>query len=92
MLVDFLQKAAMNAEIASSFTTGEQTPFNTVIEEDDKVRQYLTAPNDLVDVITVPLLQNLFQTRSDLLCRMVKEKMVVIGTLHKNLLSRQNLL
>lgn len=46
MLVDFLQKAAMNAEIASSFTTGEQTPFNTVIEEDDKVRQYLTAPND----------------------------------------------
>lgn len=72
MLVDFLQKAAIDAEIDSSFTTGEQTPFNTVIEEDDKVRQFLTAPNDLVDEIAVPLLQNLFQTMSDLLCRMVK--------------------
>lgn len=55
MLVDFLQKAVMDAEVASSFTTREQTPFNTVIEEDDKVRQFLTAPNDLVDEIAVPL-------------------------------------
>ena len=33
ILVDFLQKAATDAEVASSLATGEQTPFNTSIEE-----------------------------------------------------------
>ena len=32
ILVDFLQKAATDAKVASSLATGEQTPFNTSIE------------------------------------------------------------
>lgn len=33
IFVDYLQKAATDAELASSFTTGEQTQFNRPIEE-----------------------------------------------------------
>lgn len=57
----------------TAFTTGEETPFNTAIDMDDKVLRTLITPDDSVDKIVVPLLQILFQTISDLLCRMVKD-------------------
>ncbi|KAK3096147.1 hypothetical protein FSP39_023743 [Pinctada imbricata] len=72
LLVDFLQKAATDEETASEFITGEATPFNTQLDMDDKLFKFLITPNESIDKIAIPLIQNLFQSISDL-CRMVSD-------------------
>ena len=70
LLVDFLQKGANDVEAISKFSTGEDSPFQTVLG-DDAATQSLLENNEELTEILLPMLQSLFLSMHQLLGRMV---------------------
>ncbi|KAK3091774.1 hypothetical protein FSP39_022550 [Pinctada imbricata] len=70
-LVDFLHNAAGNTDAVMQFACGENTPFATVIDREDKSVEMLTKEDLAIDPILIPLLQALFVAIESLLKRMV---------------------
>ena len=72
-LTSFLDEAAIDEGITAQFMLGEKTPFDSIIDNSDKVLTKLLENNDKIDEIVQPLLQNLFLAIQQLLERMIPE-------------------
>lgn len=72
-LTDFLKEASNDVGLCCKIIRGEVTPFNTTINEDDRVTVHLASEDTEVDEILLPLLQSLFKAIQELLERMVED-------------------
>lgn len=72
-LTDFLKEASNDVGLCCKFIRGQVTPFNTTINEDDRVTVHLASEDTEVDKILLPLLQSLFNAIQELLERMVED-------------------
>ena len=70
LLVDFLQKGALDTETVSQFIQDEVTPFNSVTDHNEPLTKCLFVEEDSNDIF-VPMLQNLFLAMNQMLNRMV---------------------
>ncbi|KAK3107360.1 hypothetical protein FSP39_012735 [Pinctada imbricata] len=72
-LYSFLDRAAVQQDVASNFLSGEASPFTMQSDENDKILTALTTGSESLNPICLPLLQNVFAALKDLLKRMIPE-------------------
>lgn len=72
-LVQYLDTASAEEDVANDFLHGSLMPFSTPMDENDKVLSKLIREDDKLDPICLPLLQTLFRAIKELLKRMIPE-------------------
>lgn len=72
-LVQYLDTASAEEDVANDFLHGSSMPFPTPMDENDKVLSKLIREDDKLDPICLPLLQTLFRAIKELLKRMIPE-------------------